>query len=81
MTTRMRDLLYSEERGEFICVVCNEGEGALFQHPDDEHHLVCACCGERYETPEEGPWTFTLPPGPEAGNPPNHAEPASESTP
>lgn len=50
---------YDEKQGGFVCE-CGAPEAALFRHPDDEHTLVCAASGTRYDTPEEGPWTFTV---------------------
>ena len=49
---------YSTERGEFICPLCNEGEGVFIQHPDNDRVLVCAVDGERYRTPVDGPWSL-----------------------
>ncbi len=43
----------------FFCGECGEPERVFIQHPNDERLLVCAVCGTHYETPEEGPWTFS----------------------
>lgn len=50
---------FDDHTGEFFCEVCGNTGNVFIQHPENEHVLVCAEDGTRYDTPEEGPWPLS----------------------